>query len=315
MIRFGILGPGKISHRFVKGMKDVKGACIAAAASRDLKKAEAFCKLYGIDQAYGSYEEMLQDESIDAVYIATPPFMHQKQILMCLEAGKHVLCEKPLMKTSQEAKACFELAKRKGLLLMEATKGVFTPTFLKIKELVENGTLGKISLVEASYCYHGGFDETHWVKDQSLAGGGMYDVGIYALSAVLCLLNRNILDVKRMDLADQNCLGFTQMMLRFENDVIASIRGAITLNTHNKLLIYGEKGNIECECFWKSHDFMLNVDGSQKQYHFEFESEFTFEIQHFVDCIEKGLSESPVLSEEVSCLFLDLMDEKKTWMS
>jgi len=314
MIRFGILGPGKISHRFVNGMKDVKGACIIAAASRDLKKAEDFCKLYGIEKAYGSYEEMLRDESIDAVYIATPPFVHQQQILMCLLAGKHVLCEKPLMKTSEEARECFALAKRKGLLLMEATKGVFTPTFLKMKELVETGVLGKISLVEGSYCYNGGFDETHWVKKQSLAGGGMYDVGIYALSAVLCLLNQKVTDVKRMDLAEKDCLGLTMMMLRFDDDVIASVRGAITLDTENKLHIYGEKGNIECEHFWKSHDFVLSTADSQKQYHFEFDSEFTFEIQHFVDCIEKGLAESPVLSEEMSCLFLDLMDEKKTWM-
>lgn len=314
MIRFGILGPGKISHRFVKGMKDVKGAQIAVAASRDFKKAEAFCKQYDIEKAYGSYEEMLQDESIDAVYIATPPFVHQKQILMCLKAGKHVLCEKPLMKTSEEARVCFELAKQKGLLLMEATKGVFTPTFLKIKELVEDGALGKISWVEASYCYNGGFDEMHWVKKQSLAGGGMYDVGIYALSAVLCLFNRKITELKRMDLAEKDCLGFTQMMIRLEGDIIASIRGAITLKTQNKLVIYGEKGSIECESFWKSHDFVLNTDDSQKLYHFDFDSEFTFEIQHFVDCIEKGLCESPVLSESVSCLFLDVMDEKKTWM-
>ena len=314
MIRFGILGPGKISRRFVKGMKDVKGAEIYAAASRDESKAKDYCKLYDIPKAYGSYEEMLKDESVDAVYIATPPFVHKEQIMMCLQAGKHVLCEKPLLKTSEDARECFELAKKKGLVLMEATKGVFTPTFLKIKELVNSGVLGKVSFVEGSYCYKGDFDENHWGRKQDLAGGGMYDVGIYSLSAVICLLNQKVVDVKRMDLADKECLGFTQMMLRFEDDVIASVRGAITLNTQNKLLIYGEKGFIECESFWKSHDFILKLNQKETQFHFEFDSEFTFEIQHFVDCIEKGLTESPVLSEEVSCMFLDIMDEKKTWM-
>ena len=310
MIRFGILGPGKISHRFVKGMKDVKEAKITAAASRDLKKAEEFCKLYQIPKAYGSYEEMLQDDEVDAVYIATPPFVHKEQILMCLNAGKHVLCEKPLMKTSEEAKECFELAKRKGLVLMEATKGVFTPTFLKIKELAEQGVLGEIMLIEGSYCYRGDFDDEHWVKKQKWAGGGMYDVGIYALSCVLCLVNQKVSSVKRMDIADKECLGFTQMMIQFENDVIASVRGSITLDTENKLHIYGKKGSIVCESFWKSHDFVLKIDGHEVKYHFDFDSEFTFEIQHFVNCIEKGLSESPVLSESMSCLFLDLMDEK-----
>ena len=110
MIRFGILGPGKISHRFVKGMKDVSGAKITAAASRDFNKAEEFCELYQIEKAYGSYEEMLKDKDVDAVYIATPPFVHKEQIMMCLKAGKHVLCEKPLMKTSKEARECFDLA-------------------------------------------------------------------------------------------------------------------------------------------------------------------------------------------------------------
>jgi predicted dehydrogenase len=313
MIHFAILGPGKISHRFTKGMKDVKNAEIVAVASRDFNKAKEYCELYDIKKAYGSYEEMLQDKEIDAVYIATPPFVHAQQIKMCLNAGKHVLCEKPLMKTSAEAKECFALAKEKGLMLMEATKGVFIPPFLKIKELVHDNVLGPVSYVEASYCYDGNFGEDHWVKDQALAGGGMYDVGIYALSAVLCLLDKEVIDVKRMDIKGNNCLDFTQILLHF-GDVVASVRGAITVNTQNKLFVYGKKGHIECEFFWKCHDFVVRMDGHEVKYHFDFDSEFTYEIQHFVDCIEKGLAESPVLSEKMSCLMLDIMDEKKTWM-
>ena len=313
MIRFGILGPGKISHRFVKGMKDVQEACIAAAASRDFSKAKAFCEQHGIEKAYDGYEKMLSDESIDAVYIATPPFVHKEQILMCLKAGKHVLCEKPLMKTSDEARECFALAKEKGLLLMEATKGVFTPTFLKIKELMENGTLGKVSYLEGSYCYDGKFGEDHWVMHQNLAGGGMYDVGIYPLSAVVGLLGTNVTQVKRMDLCGVDCLTMSQLLIKFD-DVLASVRGAITVSTENHLRIYGDLGHIDCEFFWKSHEFTLTTADQTQIFHFEFDSEFTYEIQHFVECIKKGLSESPVLSEEVSCLMLDLMDEKKTWM-
>ena len=313
MIHFAILGPGKISHRFTKGMKDVKNAEIVAVASRDFKKAKEYCELYDIKKTYGSYEEMLQDKEIDAVYIATPPFVHAQQIKMCLNAGKHVLCEKPLMKTSAEAKECFALAKEKGLMLMEATKGVFIPPFLKIKELIHEDVLGPVSYVEASYCYDGNFGEDHWVKNQALAGGGMYDVGIYALSAVLCLLDKEVIDVKRMDIKGNNCLDFTQILLHF-GDVVASVRGAITVNTQNKLFVYGKKGHIECEFFWKCHDFVVRMDGHEVNYHFDFDSEFTYEIQHFVDCIEKGLEESPVLSEKMSCLMLDIMDEKKTWM-
>ena len=313
MIHFAILGPGKISHRFTKGMKDVRNAEIVAVASRDLNKAKEYCELYDIKKAYGSYEEMLQDKEIDAVYIATPPFVHAQQIKMCLNAGKHVLCEKPLMKTSAEAKECFALAKEKGLMLMEATKGVFIPPFLKIKELIHEDVLGPVSYVEASYCYDGNFGEDHWVKDQALAGGGMYDVGIYALSAVLCLLDKEVIDVKRMDIKGNNCLDFTQILLHF-GDVVASVRGAITVNTQNKLFVYGKKGHVECEFFWKCHDFVVRMDGHEVKYHFDFDSEFTYEIQHFVDCIEKGLAESPVLSEKMSCLMLDIMDEKKTWM-
>ena len=313
MIHFAILGPGKISHRFTKGMKDVKNAEIVAVASRDFKKAKEYCELYDIKKAYGSYEEMLQDKEIDAVYIATPPFVHAQQIKMCLNAGKHVLCEKPLMKTSAEAKECFALAKEKGLMLMEATKGVFIPPFLKIKELIHEDVLGPVSYVEASYCYDGNFGEDHWVKDQALAGGGMYDVGIYALSAVLCLLDKEVTDVKRMDIKGNNCLDFTQILLHF-GDVVASVRGAISVSTQNKLFVYGKKGHVECEFFWKCHDFVVRMDGHEVNYHFDFDSEFTYEIQHFVDCIEKGLAESPVLSEKMSCLMLDIMDEKKTWM-
>lgn len=306
MLNIAILGPGKISHRFMNGMKDVYGARVVAVASRDLNSARDYACKYNIEKYY-SYDDLYNDSSIDAVYIATPPFVHKNQIIECLLSNKHVLCEKPLMKSSKDAKDCFELALNNNLVLMEANKTCFTPTFNQVREWIKS--IGNISYIEASYCYKGDFDHNHWVYDSDLAGGGMYDVGVYPLMAVYNLADSKVCDVVKMEQDYLKCKGFSQYLLKFENGIIASVRGAITTQTENKLMIYGDLGYIECPNFWKSKTCKLVVDGKETIKQFDFNSEFTFEIQHFVDCINKNLKESPIMSSSASIDILKIIEK------
>lgn len=310
MIKFGIIGPGKISHRFIKGMKDVKGAKIIACASRNIEKAQEVATQYGFEYAYDSYEKMLCNDEIDAVYIATPPHTHKELILLSLSHGKHVLSEKPLMGKSSDAKECFDFAKEKGLMLMEANKGPFTPIFKQAKEWVDEGKIGRVLYIDGSDSYRHYYDDDHWVLLRDEAGGGMFDVGVYPLVFTDCLMNCEVIEKKRMAL-DHNgqCDGFEQLLLRYENDVMASIRGGIDIQTINKIVIYGEDGYIESENFWRSHDIKL-VQGEQSiEKHFDFNSEFTFEIQHFVDCIKNNLNESPVMSAKRSVGIIKIIEK------
>lgn len=311
MINIAVLGPGKISHRFMEGMKDVIGAKVVAIASRDTEKARQYANTYGVEKAY-TYVDLYNDESVDAVYIATPPFAHKEQILNCLKSNKHVICEKPLMKSEKDLRECFEYAKSKHLILMEAQKAVFTPTYNKIKEIIDSKILKDIKLIEASYCYDGKFPVDHWVYEKEKAGGGMYDVGVYPLSVVLTLNNSEILNMSKESIEYLNCDGFTDMLIKFKNNVIANVKGSIIHNSENVLKIYGSNGYLKCEKFWRAKSFELVIDNELIIHEFDFNSEFTFEIQHFVDCINKGLTESPILTEELSCLMIKLIDEKNT---
>jgi len=309
-LKFAILGAGIISHRFVKGFRGVKGAKLFAVASRDLKKAEEYAEQYNIPLAYGSYEEMLEDPNIDVVYIATPPFLHFEQVMMCLKAGKHVICEKPFMQDSKEIETAFLYAKTHGLVLMEAMKAVFLPTTKKIKEWIEKGMIGTVRFMEASYCYRGEFEENHWVYQKELAGGGMYDVGVYAVAFLNEIANSPIRKHHRISQYNkQGSDDFTQIIVQYDNDIIASMRGAIGLKTDNIARIYGNLGKIEIPNFWKTNiAYCYEGENLVETYKIEQESEFTYQIQEIIDCIQEGQSESKIMSEEASLKIIRLIE-------
>lgn len=309
MIRFGIIGPGKISHRFIKGMNDVVGARIEAVASRSIERAKQIQEQYGFDKAY-TYLECFEDKDIDAVYISTPPHTHFELIQLALKHGKHVICEKPLLGNSKDAIECFKLAKESNLILMEANKSVFTPIFNQAKQWIEEGVIGKPLYIDGSYCYRQLFGDDHWVYWANEAGGGMFDVGVYPLTFVHCLLNCAVTEKTRMAITHNGlCDGFEQILLRYENGVVASVRGAIDIQTENKIMIYGEDGYIESVNFWKSHDIKCVIKDQIIEKHFDFNSEFTFEIQHFVDCIMNGLSESAIMSSKHSIEIIQIIEK------
>ena len=308
MINIGILGAGKISHRFMLGMKDVENAIIYSVAKRNIDEAAEYAKLYNIEKFYG-YVDLYNDKNVDAVYIATPPFCHYEQIMECLKHGKHVICEKPLMKNSSDAKKCFDYANENNLILMEANKTIFTPTFQQIKSWCDNGEIGKIKYIEASYCYDGKFDDDHWVKQENLAGGGMYDVGVYPLSAVLYLMNSEIIESKKIVIKSDNCNDFEQYLIKFENGVVASVRGAINISTKNTLNIYGDLGYIECDNFWKSKKCKLIKVDNVIENEFEFNSEFTFQINDFLKSIECNCNQH-LMSEKLTLDILKLIENK-----
>ena len=148
-LKYGIIAAAAISHRFAGAVKAAGGRVIAAA-SRSLAKAREFCREHQIEKAYGSYEELYQDQEITVVYIATVNADHIREITSALNHGKHVLCEKPLALSEQQAAAVFKLAGRKQLFLMEMQKSVFLPVTQLIKEYIDNNTLGELHQVDMS---------------------------------------------------------------------------------------------------------------------------------------------------------------------
>lgn len=310
MIRFGILGCGKITERFLKGCKLCDEVVVSAAASRDLHKAQEYCASHHIPYAYGSYEALCADNTVDAVYIATPPFAHYELVKMALNHGKHVLCEKPFVASEQEVEELFDLARNQGVMLMEAMKAVFTPTTKQVKAWLAQGKIGRLRYAEASYCYLSPFDHDHWVFDAKRMGGGILDVGVYAIAYLNELISKDIQESVAMStIGETGADEFMQILIKYENGVQASVRGALNVKTKNIAYFYGSEGYIEVEDFWKTTKAkLIRYDGEIENFDGAFESEFYFQIDHFVQCIKKGTVQSPVMGERASKAVIRLIN-------
>ena len=183
-MKWGILATGNIAGKFagtIKAMAD-EGEVLSAVGSRSLEKAEAFAEAHGIPSAYGSYEALAADPEVEAVYVATPNNMHYENVRMCLEAGKHVLCEKPFTTSAREARELYALAAKKGLFVMEGLWILFLPAYRKLRELVREGAVGTVRYARAEYGFVAKGARRERKFRAELGGGALLDVGIYTLA-------------------------------------------------------------------------------------------------------------------------------------
>lgn len=180
MLKVGILGAGGIACAMAKTISQMPSACCFAVASRDLEKARKFAEKWGIKKAYGSYEEMLSDPGVDLVYVATPHSHHYPHVRLCLEHGKHVLCEKAFTVNAAQARELFRIAKDRRLLLTEAMWTRYLPMRGTINEVLRSGIVGKPWLLTANLGYM--ISDVERLKEPSLAGGALLDVGVYPLN-------------------------------------------------------------------------------------------------------------------------------------
>lgn len=187
-LRWGILGPGWIASRFTESVQAHTDQVIAAVASRSLDRSKAFAESFGIPAAYGSYEELVADPGIDIVYVCTPHTAHHAAAVLALNAGKHVLVEKPIGLDADQAREIAERAKAAGLFAAEAMWSFFLPKFDVIRQVLESGTLGTITTLVAEYGEH--FEPGHRIFDPKLAGGPLLDLGTYPLALVTEVLGR-----------------------------------------------------------------------------------------------------------------------------
>ncbi|MFS7255227.1 oxidoreductase [Carnobacterium divergens] len=187
-VNWAILGLGDIASSFATSFK-APNATLYAAGSRSLEKAKAFTEKHQIENAYGNYDELLNDQAIDIVYIATPHSHHYDLIMKSLQAGKHVLCEKAITMNGTQLKAAMDLASEKHLILSEAMTIYHMPLYHKLKELVDGGTIGKLKMLQVSFGSLRETDPTNRFYNKALAGGALLDIGTYALSFTRFFLN------------------------------------------------------------------------------------------------------------------------------
>lgn len=169
-LRWGIIGPGRIAYAFADALKVVEGTELYGVASRDEERGRVFAQQYHVPQAYTSYEQMAQDPLVDAVYIATPHRFHHEQTLLCLEAGKPVLCEKSLTVNARQSQELIALAQSKNLFLMEALWTRFLPIYAQVREWLDAGLIGDVKLLSASFGFRIPRDVEDRLLNPDLAG-------------------------------------------------------------------------------------------------------------------------------------------------
>ncbi|MCS7033344.1 MAG: Gfo/Idh/MocA family oxidoreductase [Phycisphaerae bacterium] len=251
-LRIGILGTGNIARQFADGVRRSYRCEIAAVASRSSAPAEAFARKHGIGQAYGSYDALLADRKIDAVYISGPNSIHYEWTIRSLRAGKHVLCEKPFALDAAQAEEMFDVAHAAGRVAMEAFMYLCHPQTQAIVDAVRRGTIGSIKLIRSSFCYCTSRIAGNIRFDRRLGGGALMDVGCYCISLSRLLAGEeprviHALAVKHESGVDE----LTSGVMQFPGGILASFTCGMLTHADNTAHLSGSEGWIECAWPWK----------------------------------------------------------------
>jgi predicted dehydrogenase len=244
-LRVGILGAANIARSFVAGVKPSKRVTVSAVASRDADRARAFAREFAIARHFGSYEALLADREIDAVYIPLPNSLHAEWSIRAARAGKHVLCEKPLSATAGEARAMFDAARQHGVHLVEGYPYRAQPQTLKLRELLDAGVIGDVRLIQASFGFTLGAGENIRLSPQ-LAGGALMDIGTYPVSLVRMIAKARPSRVHAV--AQWTGGGVDRALaatLQFESGLFAQITCSFGTCVHRQALIAGSNGVIQ----------------------------------------------------------------------
>ena len=308
---WGILGPGKIAHKFVTGLQVLPRAKIKAVASRDLQKAQDFAHQYGIPQSYGSYQQLAEDPEIDIIYIATPHAFHMEQTILCLEHGKAVLCEKPLAINSQQVKRMINSAQRHQSFLMEALWSRFLPHIIKAQELCESGSIGKILGLEADFGFQAKYDPQTRLFDPYLGGGALLDIGIYPLFLAKMLFGTPHEVQAQVTTAPTGVDMEASVQLQFEDQVYAKLHYTFAENTPVEARIIGEKGTIFLHNRWyQPGNLIVHNHSKDQEIHIDLEGNgYNYQAQEVMDCLDQNLIQSPYWSHTHSWELMQLMDE------
>ncbi len=310
MIRFGILGAGRIAHSFAKAMDFTSGK-IVGVASRDLSRAQDFQGEYGIEKAYGSYQAMFEDPTIDVIYVATPHGLHYTQMLEALDYHKALLTEKAFTLNAKEAKDVFEKTKAKNLFVMEAMWTRFLPITQALLNRVESGIIGTVKQVNATFSFEGNLDEKGRLMNPLLGGGALLDVGIYPLTYadLFGTLEGNI------DAAYQRASTGIDLWNKIEikaQGFQATLESGFLEDKPRHATIIGSKGRIEVPSFWAAEEaFIYDLEGGLTE-HLSIPhtvNGFEYEIQAVIDDLEASRKENKVMPPAKTLKMLNVMDD------
>ncbi|MDR1762593.1 MAG: Gfo/Idh/MocA family oxidoreductase [Dysgonamonadaceae bacterium] len=310
--KWGIIGAARIANKFAEGLKVLPNAERYAIAARSLDRAEEFRAKHGFQKAFGSYAEMLADPELDAVYIATTNNLHYEHTMMCLEAGKAVLCEKPFASNLLQVKMMVEKAREKKVFLMEALWTRFIPSTLMFWEKAKSGLIGKPLLFQCDFGFVSPFDPKSRVYAPELGGGSVPDIGIYPVFTSMMLFGKpkeiQVCSVPAPTGTDWT----TAVLFKHENNEISMLSSSFEMKLNNEARVYGEGGRVMLHAQFSVPtrlSFRLRDEIETDIPVETLGNGYNYEAAEVMNCLDRGLTESPSLPLSFSLDLMAVLDE------
>jgi len=285
-VAWGLLSTARINRLVLAGARKSDRVDVVAVASRSPESAEAYAREHGIERALGSYEALLEDDDVEAVYISLPNSMHVEWSVRALEAGKHVLCEKPLTRRAAEAERAFDAADRSGRLLMEAFMYRHHPQTARLKALLGDGAIGRLQLIRAAFSFTV-TDPANIRLLGDLDGGALMDVGCY------CVSGSRLLAGEPIEVHGEQVIGpggadirFAATM-RFGDDVIGQFDCGLDLPVRDELEVFGSEGSLFLDDPWHARSPVIELrrDDGTEQFEDEPADSYQLELENLSDAI------------------------------
>ncbi len=307
---WGILGPGGIARAFAKDLTLLEGHTIGAVGSRSIDNAHSFAKDFG-GTAYASYEELVKDPTIDAIYVATPHPAHHDNVILALDAGKPVLCEKPFAVNAREAQAMVDAAAKNKVALMEAMWARFLPHYSKVREIVASGVLGPILSIHADHGQRLADQNIPRLVEPHLAGGALLDLGIYPISFAHMILGNPLSINSSAVMTDKGVDAQTSMIFTYENGAQSVLTTTMIEQTPCRAVVAGLHGWLEIDRTFYNPASMRVVlnDGTVTQYPNTYTGHGLREqAESFKQLVESGKIQSEILSWQDTIDIMKTMD-------
>ncbi len=309
MINWGILGCGAIAGKFADALQVIPDAQLYAVASQSETRARAFAAKHNAVAWHVGYDALAADPGVDVVYVATPHTFHKAHTIVCLNGGKHVLCEKPFAINQKDAREMVAVAKATKLFLMEAMWTRFLPVVRKVLDLLAGGAIGDIRMMTADFGFRANFNPRSRLFDPLLGGGSLLDVGVYTVAMASMIYKR-----KPSALVSIASLGTTGVdeqaaaILRYDRGETALLSSSLCAATANEAQIFGAAGSIRIPQFWRAVTATV-FTGVSRDISIPFRANgYEYEAEEVMHCIKEGKLESDMMPLSESLAVMGTMD-------
>lgn len=313
-LRWGIIGTGSIARKFAIGLGQSSTGVLTAVGSRTQDKAEEFGNEFEVPNRHGSYESLSEDPEVDAVYVATPHPAHRDNSVLCLRAGKAVLCEKPFAVNASQAEEIVHVAREESVFCMEAMWSRFHPPFVNVRKMIRQGDIGEPRMVHAHFGFRTDWNPQGRLLNPELAGGALLDVGIYPISFASMVFGPPKSIHATGHIGETNVDEQDGIILGYESGQAAVLSCAVRTNTPKTACVHGTEGSLRVENAWWGDRgaTLIQANGEEKHYDLPREGNgYNYEADEVAHCIRDGKTESDVMPLDESLSIMRTLDEAR----